>query len=676
MTPNEPSSPRSAALPERETIGRVLALIAVARMVISGYGWRWTGSGELPTFAAMQMLESGLLLGLAIWIARPRVPLLAPTHSQAARAAVRWIPAALGIAALAAFTAINARADLPVVHHVQMALFAGGVLGVTWGFGGGRALLAPVAALRTRAARAELLPVVLITLLALALRLWKLGTAVHIMVDELHFMDAVMRLQDQNGTRLLSDIDSIANFTHIFPYVQMWTVRLFGPDLYGLRVVSAALGALTVPALYLLARALFDHRTALIAALLLAVLPPHLHFSRLALNNIADPLFGTLALAFLARGLRHNRPADYALAGAALGLAQYFYEGGRLVFSGVLLIWLALALIAWRPRAHLGGLLRLALVAGLVAAPLYVALLSTDRSLSARFDDKGAHWHTLKTLLAEEPLPQALHTFATTTLRPAALHLVYTPDTSQFYYGGRTALLLWYVTPLFLLGAFFALWRLRVPGLLPLLWVGAVIVGNGLLDRPDWSVRFVAVLPALALLAAIGLRHTLALVWPERWGVRSAGRVLAALAAACAVAQGAYYFGPHLDRYNVEFRGPRDFYDPLYRAAAYPPGTLLVYIGDDVIFWPVITSTVRFWSLDVQVAYLHPSELGTGALTGIERDRTVLFFVEPDDPRALETLRQNFVVRGPLWSVYNVPRERQYAMYVYEPPGVIAAAPR
>ncbi len=102
MTPNEPSSPRSAALPERETIGRVLALIAVARMVISGYGWRWTGSGELPTFAAMQMLESGLLLGLAIWIARPRVPLLAPTHSQAARAAVRWIPAALGTLLLAA----------------------------------------------------------------------------------------------------------------------------------------------------------------------------------------------------------------------------------------------------------------------------------------------------------------------------------------------------------------------------------------------------------------------------------------------------------------------------------------------------------------------------------------------------------------------------------------------
>src|SRR5690606_27829994 len=127
---------------------------------------------------------------------------------------------------------------------------------------------------------------------------------------------------------------------------------ILGHNLTGLRIFSAVFGTLTVPALYLLARELFDRRTALLAALLLATFPPHIHFSRLGLNNIADPLFGVLALAFLVRGLKRGGLRDYALSGVMLGLTQYFYEGGKLLYPLLFGAWLLLALCFWRPWAH------------------------------------------------------------------------------------------------------------------------------------------------------------------------------------------------------------------------------------------------------------------------------------------------------------------------------------
>ena len=120
--------------------------------------------------------------------------------------------------------------------------------------------------------------------------------------------------------------------------MQAWGVGLLGRNLEGLRILSVIVGTLGIPALYFLAKELFDRKTALLAALMPGRFPPHIQFSRIALNNIVDPLFGTLALAFLVRGLKYNRPLDYALSGAALGLTQYFYEGGRLLFPALILL--------------------------------------------------------------------------------------------------------------------------------------------------------------------------------------------------------------------------------------------------------------------------------------------------------------------------------------------------
>src|SRR5690606_15481757 len=115
--------------------------------------------------------------------------------------------------------------------------------------------------------------------------------------------------------------------------------------------------------------------------------------SRLGLNNIADPFWATVAFALAAWGFRTGRRSYWALGGIALGLTQYFYEGGRLLYPPLLLCWLAALVVlfpygqgAGKRRALLGGMGLLTLWALLLAAPLYLAWIAQGYPLTPRLD--------------------------------------------------------------------------------------------------------------------------------------------------------------------------------------------------------------------------------------------------------------------------------------------------
>ncbi|MGD1997251.1 MAG: glycosyltransferase family 39 protein, partial [Anaerolineae bacterium] len=122
-------------------------------------------------------------------------------------------------------------------------------------------------------------------------------------------------------------------------------MRIFGATVAGARALSALIGAATVLTTFLLTRELWGERVGWMAALLLACGHYHLHFSRLASNQIADGLFVTLTLWLLVRGLRTESVSGFVLAGASMGLAWYGYFGARLVtfIVGLYLGWRALA---------------------------------------------------------------------------------------------------------------------------------------------------------------------------------------------------------------------------------------------------------------------------------------------------------------------------------------------
>jgi 4-amino-4-deoxy-L-arabinose transferase-like glycosyltransferase len=393
---------------------------------------------------------------------------------------ILWDVVALGVWCLVALTLVNAGLSR-MWFHAQFALMAVGIGLIWWGVCG-RTILSNRQAVgaiyvssvlrkreESRTHRLALVTLAAITLLALVLRVWKLESAVHVFADEMAFTDAVVHLWDEPFDEVLRPFDPVASFTSLYPYLQYWTEKITGPGLLALRLPSAILGTLTIPVLYLLAVSLFDRKTALLAAFALAVFPPHIHTSRSALNNVADPFFGTLALALLAYGLNSRRRMDFVLAGFALGLTQYFYEGGRVIFLLVTLAWLALMAAPqhistlWSPdtRWLRRNMLLFALAAFCVAAPVYVALRSNDYSITPRYDWHGngdTAWLALKR--------NGLFHYFRFYLRPPLLHFIRTPDGSQFFYGGETPLVLAFMLPAFITSccAYCAAGRRRVDG--------------------------------------------------------------------------------------------------------------------------------------------------------------------------------------------------------------------
>ena len=506
------------------------ALVACLLMALSAYCFR-PGQDEGLALGLGFMLSGGIAFGFALRKSNNLTLTPEPVTANSTRVSpMRLLAVAPGVICLV-LLALSSGGLLRLPVNLQFGLLVGGIALWLWAFGG-------IGFSRPDRWLA------LITLAGLLARVWALEDAVHFFVDETNFVDAVIHLKNDDQTKLLTPFSTLTAFTWVYPYLQSLSTNVFGHSLTGMRVVSAVIGTLTIPALYLLAKYLFDRKTALLAALFLATFPPHVHLSRLGLNNIADPLFGTLALAFLARGARTQRPADYALSGAALGLTQYFYEGGRLLFPA--LVGLCLLGMAATRRASWRGAALLLLSAVVTVAPLYYTYLAHRLPLVPRLNSNtsdNAFWTALMLASTDDPV----------------LHLVNRPDGSGFYYGGGTPLILGYLVPVFLLGIFHVFWRRKGASALLFAWVLFTVRGNSFLKWNDWTPRFAVVFPALCLLMAAGLRCTLPLILPNRTqGFKPLVGSMGAVAVALAIPQLAYYFGPHLALFNLQIREWRD----------------------------------------------------------------------------------------------------------------------
>ncbi|MFQ5811813.1 MAG: PA14 domain-containing protein [Anaerolineae bacterium] len=117
----------------------------------------------------------------------------------------------------------------------------------------------------------------------------------------------------------------------LFLYLNALSFKLFGVNIVALRLVSVLGGTLTLLALYLLVRLLFNYQVALLSAFLLAVSRWHVTFSRYGWINIQTPLFAVLTFYFLIKGLRSRKRLDFILSGVALGICFNSYAPGRLV---------------------------------------------------------------------------------------------------------------------------------------------------------------------------------------------------------------------------------------------------------------------------------------------------------------------------------------------------------
>lgn len=374
-------------------------------------------------------------------------------------------------------------------------------------------------------ARWELVALLALTIAALALRVLALDSIPHNFGGDEGEMGMMARsvlrgdLRDPFVTGWLSH-------PTLWFFTQALSLRVFGDTVFGLRMLSALIGTATVPALYLFARPLFGRMIALAATALLATYHFHIHFSRLGVNNIADPLLALIAFAAFFHGYRTRSPFSFALAGVTLGVAQHFYMGSRLT-PLLLLVVLVHQLVLDRRRIigmkwHL-ALLALGFLIGF--GPLLRFFLLHPADFNARLAMVGifqtgwlqqqlAHGGSVLQVLAD----QARAGFGAFT---------YLSDRSAWY-DPHIPMLDRASAVLFVLGLAIAIvsWRRPQVALLLAWLAGGAIFGGVLLVNSPESPRYVTTVPALCLLIALALDRLGALL---RWALPLRRRYVYAL---------------------------------------------------------------------------------------------------------------------------------------------------
>ncbi|MCC6802904.1 MAG: glycosyltransferase family 39 protein [Anaerolineae bacterium] len=559
---------------------------------------------------------------------------------------------------------------------VQFTLLVGGVLLLGYGLGGAP----PLNPLRIRLVWSTVIPLGVILALALFLRAWQNDVSLTYLLDELHYSDAVLGLEGRPYQPILMPMSGQATDPWVYPFLVTNTVAVLGHTFAGFRFTSAIIGILTVLATYGLAAAMFDRKTALLGALILATLPPHVHFSRVTQSLITDPLFGTLALMFVARALRKNHRIEWAMAGVALGLTQYFYEGGRLLFPPLMLGFIVFLALNGKMRGKWRGGLTMLAIFVIVAIPIYYTLIGNGKPLFGRYDVSGVGTSYWQDMFASG--------INLDTLQQLAKHLLSSfmmfgahPDMSAFY-GGEQALVLDYLLPFFLFGVFYLLWRYPASVVIVPIWIAVTGLGNGVMRDTLASTRYYVVLPAVALAITSGVRYLFPFVWgdgqPSAEGAIPRGTVVrwaipAVAIGAIAAAQVGYYFGPHLAYFNVQVReakGYRDGIDAVNRALALPGNTQIFLVGRPAHDQNVPRNWLGFLSQDgdpmryFPLLAVTPDTISAKYLNDLPRGVNYAFYVDPTLNDLILLLQRTFPgISQAMYSPFSVPAHKEYVLF-------------
>jgi 4-amino-4-deoxy-L-arabinose transferase-like glycosyltransferase len=213
----------------------------------------------------------------------------------------------------------------------------------------------------------------LIVILATYLRFWNLGGHLSLYWEEVAIgYDAYSVLKtgkDYHGNPY--PIVAFPSFGDYKPPLYFYTaipsIWAFGLNEFGVRLPSALSGVAAVFLIYLIVKELkLGDKTALIAALLLAISPWHIQFSRAAFEvNLGTTLFlfGSLSL------FKADKRNKWLLSGAlAMVLSMYSYHGFRLLSP---LMAAAVALVR-RKELSISKLVVAGLMSLVIAGPLII----------------------------------------------------------------------------------------------------------------------------------------------------------------------------------------------------------------------------------------------------------------------------------------------------------------
>jgi len=194
------------------------------------------------------------------------------------------------------------------------------------------------------------------------------------------------QILEQNVHPLWSDELSGRPTLHL--HILAVVFRFLGVNERAMRLVSAVAGTVTVFALWLFARHLFDRWVALLAAFFLAVARWHVNYSRIAFEAILHPLLQLLAFYFLFRGLHSRKLRHFFLSGLCLGVGLYTYISFRLV-PFVIVVFLFYKVVSQRSfiKDYWAGVLLLFLTTVIITSPLVVFAWQNPERFTSRLQE-------------------------------------------------------------------------------------------------------------------------------------------------------------------------------------------------------------------------------------------------------------------------------------------------
>ena len=345
----------------------------------------------------------------------------------------------------------------------------------------------------------EWVPLLLVVAVATVLRFWALGTTPPGLYHDEAFngLDALGVL---GGERPVF-FEANNGREPLFIYLVALFVAALGRSPGAIRMVAAVLGTLTIPATYLMAKAMFNRRTGLLTAAVTGLTLWHVNLSRIGFRAVAMPLLVALALWQLWLGLKDGHQRHFLAGGLLYGLTFYTYLAARFTIVALAAFGLYLILTGKKREDWRLGALAFVLATLVVLAPLMIYVATHWDAFLGRVGqvsifnpaiNEGDFWGTLlrhvgRTLLMFTNRGDFIPRH-NVPLRP-----VFDPVMSAF----------------FLLGLIlcFMRFRQRAEHALVLIWLAVMILPTILAEDAPHFLRSVGILPLAFVVPAIGLDY-------------------------------------------------------------------------------------------------------------------------------------------------------------------------
>ncbi|NKQ36114.1 MAG: glycosyltransferase family 39 protein [Chloroflexi bacterium] len=355
----------------------------------------------------------------------------------------------------------------------------------------------------TAVSRRELFAIGLILLTAVTLRLYRLSSLPG----------------GLNGDEVFNAIDALRVGTEHWPvffegnngrealflYLAAASLRLLGQTVFALRLPAALLGTGSVWLAWRLGRSLFNRRVGLLSAALIAVSLWPVMESRWALRAVSLTFMTALTVYLLDQGFRRKSGWYWLAGGVAMGLTLYTYIPSRLL-PAVILVWIGW--LFWTRREETRSQWRQMAVAFITALIVFLPFAWYIWQFPDKVNQRANSMTVALDLATKQGDWGALAASVWGVIRMFSLrgdvdwryHVsgmpVFDPLTSLFFYIG-VALCLW-------LAFSRKGGRDRPSYALLLLWAGAMLVPNAILEANSSFLRAAGAIVPIYLITAVG----------------------------------------------------------------------------------------------------------------------------------------------------------------------------